>query len=688
MSRATLSAVLGLALLIAGAARADEGMWTFDNFPSAAVKAKYGVSVDKAWLDHVQGAAIRLSSGCSASVVSTEGLVLTNHHCISDCAQSLSTAKTDYIKAGFNATARAQERRCPGMQGEILLSIVDVTPRVTNAFVGKVGRDYVRSRDAEVAAIEKAACAGKEQTQRCQVLTLYQGGQYKLYTYRKYADVRLVFAPEFDLAFFGGDPDNFNFPRYDFDFSFVRLYENGKPAPTPTHLAWSAVAPKAGDPVFVAGNPGSTNRQFTAEQLLSLRNYALPNTLMQFAELRGRYIRYGEEGPEQARTVNRDLFGIENSFKSLRGQLQALSDDRFIAAKREAEAQLKAKVAADPTLARLVGDPWGDIAKAQVRRAELYDGFSLLEARGGYYSELYGYARALVRAAQERAKPNAERLPEFTDSRLALMEKEVLDPTPIELPLERLRLEFWLTKVREYLTADAPETKALLGRDSPEQLAQRLTATRLGDAAVRKSLWAGGLAAVRASADPLIRYVLATDQLARDTRRRYEDEVSGPIERAQEQIARARFAAFGASVYPDATFSLRLSYGAVEGWTFQGRTVEPVTRIAGLYERATGQPPFALPPRWVAAKGRLNPQTVLDISTSNDIVGGNSGSPLINARGEVVGAIFDGNIHSLGGAYGFDPTLNRAVAVSTAAITEALTKVYAQTGLVKELTGG
>jgi hypothetical protein len=687
MVRAALIAA-AFAFVAVSSARAEEGMWTFDNFPAAAVKAKYGVTIDQPWLDKVRGAAVRLSTGCSASVVSPEGLVLTNHHCVSDCVQSLSTARVDLIKAGFSAAARRDEKLCAGMQAEILMAIQDVTDRVSNAFVGKTGRDYVRARDAEVAAIEKEGCAGKEATQRCQVLTLYQGGRYALYTYRKYSDVRLVFAPEFQMAFFGGDPDNFNFPRYDLDFSFVRLYENGQPVKTPGHLGWAVAAPKAGEPVFVAGNPGTTNRQLTAEQLVSLRKFALPNTLLQMSELRGRYIGYSQLGAEQARTVNHDLFSIENSLKNFRGQFQALSDDAFIAAKRKADTDLKAKVAADPALARTVGDPWSDIARAQAPRAALYDAYTLLEGRAGYGSSLYGYARALVRSAQERAKPNGERLPEYTDSRLALLEKNLLDAEPVEAGIEQLELEFWLTKVREYLTADAPETKALLGRDSPETLAKRLVTSKLADPAVRRALWSGGLAAVQASNDPMIQYVLRVDPVARSLRQRYEAEVSGPIDRAQESLSKARFAAYGTSVYPDATFSLRLTYGAVEGWTYQGRTVAPFTTLAGLYERATGQFPFDLPQRWIDAKGKLNLDTVFDISSSNDIIGGNSGSPLIDAQARVVGAIFDGNIHSLGGAYGFDPAINRAVSVSTAAITEALNKVYGNTALVKELTGG
>jgi hypothetical protein len=685
-------------LLLAGAAAAfaaiaapvlaDEGMWTFDNFPSASVKATYGVTVDKAWLDHVQHAAVRLSTGCSASVVSPEGLVLTNHHCVSDCAQDLSTPTQDYIKSGFMAATRREERLCPGMQAEILMTISDVTDRVNVALAGKTGRDFVKARDAVIAGIESEGCAGKTEILRCQVVTLYQGGQYKLYTYRKYSDVRLVFAPELATAFFGGDPDNFNFPRYDLDSSFVRLYENGQPAKTPDHLRWNASAPVAGEPVFVAGNPGSTQRLYTADQLTFLRNYTLPQTLLRYSELRGRLIRFGQENPEQARVATHQLFGIENSFKALWGQLQALDGPGFIQAKHDGDLALKAKVDADPALKAQVGDPWAEIAAAENYYAGVYPAYTLIEGRPGSGSDLYGYARALVRAAAERQKPNAERLPEYTDARLPLLEKEVTDAKPIDRALEQLDLEFWLSKVREYLTADAAETKVMLGKDSPEALSKQLAASRLIDPAYRKQLWDGGEAAIKASDDPLIQYVLRTDPTARGLRKSVDDRVVAPIQGAQARIAKARFAIYGTSVYPDATFTLRLSYGKIDGWTIHDQTVPPFTYFKGLYERATGQPPFQLTQRWIEAQPKLNPGTVFDISNSTDIIGGNSGSPLINGKGEVIGAIFDGNIYSLGGAFAYDPQVNRAVAVSTASITEALEKVYGDHELVRELEGG
>ena len=673
-------------LLTAMAARADEGMWTFDNFPFQAVKAKYGVTVDQKFLDHVRGAAVRLSSGCSASVVSGQGLVMTNHHCVRDCAQAISTTGRDYVELGFQTAKREDEKLCPGMQAEILATIADVTPRVTKAAAGKTGQDFVKARDGEIAAVEKEGCAGREQKFRCQVLTLYQGGQYKLYTYRKYDDVRLVFAVEGQTAFFGGDPDNFNFPRYDLDCSFVRLYEDGKPVTTPDHLTWSSAPPRDGEPVFVAGNPGTTQRLLTAEQLETLRDVNLPEILILYSELRGRLLRFGSESAEHTRIANDMLFGIENSYKAYRGEEKALVDPALIVAKRKADGDLKARVAKDPKLAAQIGDPWADIAKAQTHIHRLYYRYGFMESRAGIGSDLFHYARVLVRAAAERAKPNGERLPEYTDSRLALLSKTILDPHPVYPELEQVGLEFWLSKLRENLTADSDGTKLFLAKDSPEALSARLAKSRLGDPKIRKALWDGGMAAIKASNDPMIKLVLATDDASRAVRKDYETNVSGPVDRAAQKIAQARFAAYGANVYPDATFSLRLSYGKVGGWSENGVTTPAFTYYKGLWARATGQFPFNLMPRWQKAQGKVNPDTVFDFASDNDIIGGNSGSPAINARGEVVGAIFDGNIDSLGGAFGFDGRVNRAVSVSTAAITEALKNVYGNVPLVAELT--
>ena len=677
------SAALAAALTLAAqAARADEGMWTFDNFPAAKVEQAYGVKIDQKWLNRVQAASVRLTSGCSASLVSKDGLVFSNHHCVVDCAQSLSTEKTDYVKEGFAAATREEERKCPGMQAEVLVSITDLTGQIQAATAGKTGQDFVKGRDAAVAAAEDAACA-KDPNARCQLVTLYRGGQYKLYKYRKYADVRLVFAPEFATAFFGGDPDNFNFPRYNLDVSFVRLYEGGKPIKSPQHLIWSSRAPVVGEPTFVSGNPGSTDRMLTVSQLETQRDLTLPITLLQASELRGRLIRFGEESPEYKRIATDPLFGLENSYKVYFGRQFALNDKAFMDAKRAAEADLKTKAAAGVDH----GDPWADIAAVQTAYADNYLRYRQIERSAGSMSDLFMFARELVRAAQERAKPSSDRLPEYSDSRLALMQKELLDEAPVDRPLEQLYLEFWLSKTREYLTADDPLSKLLLGKESPEALSARLVAgSRLGDTAVRKALWDGGLSAIEASTDPMIQFALKIDPAARDLRKTWETKVAGPTDAAAAKIAEAKFAAYGDAVYPDATFTLRLSYGKVQGWTYRGTTIPATTSFKGLYERATGAEPYKLAPRWVAAEAKLNPDTVFDFVTTNDIIGGNSGSPVISAKAEILGAAFDGNIHSLGGDYGYDGSINRTVVVSTAATTEALRKVYGAEMLVKELT--
>jgi hypothetical protein len=543
-----LFAALAAALvcgLTPAAARADEGMWTFDNFPSAAVKETYGATIDQPWLDRVRLAAVRLSSGCSASIVTANGLVLTNHHCVRACAQALSTGTVDYVKDGFSAAKRDDEKLCPGMQAEILTSIGDVTARVSGAAAGKTGQDFIKARDATIAAVEKEGCAGREALFRCQVVTLYQGGQYKLYSFRKYSDVRLVFAPELQTAFFGGDPDNFNFPRYDLDCSFVRLYENNRPVATPAHLTWRTTAPREGELFFAAGNPGTTQRLLTAEQLESARDFAIPDTLLLYSELRGRLIRFSEESAEHRRISDDLLFGIENSFKAYHGQEKALVDPALIAGKHKADEELRAKVAADPKLSAEIGDPWADTAKVQADRKALAAPYTFMELRAGIGSTLFSYGRNLVRAAQERAKPNGDRLPDYTDSRLPLLEKRVLDAEPVYPEVEQLALEFWLSKLRENLTADAPGTKTFLGKDSPETLSARLATSKLCDPALRKQLWDGGLAAINASNDPMIRYVLATDAASRAIREDYENRVTGPTDRAAEKIAKARFAIYG-----------------------------------------------------------------------------------------------------------------------------------------------
>jgi hypothetical protein len=674
-----LTAFAAIVALPLSATRADEGMWTFDAFPAAKMKADYGWAPDQAWLDKVRSAAVRLTGGCSASFVSPDGLILTNHHCVVDCLQNLSTAKSDLVANGFTAGTRERERLCPGQQAEVVTGITDVTPQVKAAIGSATGEAAVKARDAKIAEIEKTGCPDTKAT-RCQVVKLYGGGEYKLYTYRKYSDVRIVWAPEFQAAFFGGDPDNFNFPRYALDASFLRAYENGKPVSTPNHLQFNPRAPADGEATFVVGNPGSTQRLFTMDQLALQRELALPITVTTYSELRGRMLSAMEGSPTKTREGADTLFGLENSLKVYIGRVKALNDPAFVGKLAAAETALRQRAVGDPA----IGDPWSDVAKADAAYRDLYlpYRFVITNPRG----DLYDYAVELVRSAEERAKPNSERLPEYTDSRLPLLEKEVLDPKPVYPWLEKLRLEWGLSKAREYLGADDPDTKLLLGKESPEGLAARLVnGTKLADPAVRKALWNGGKAAIEASKDPMIVYARHLDARQRELQKQYDDRYDAPVTAAQAKLSQARFAAYGNSVYPDATFTLRISYGKVQGWTERGQQVPTTTKIGGAFDRATGAQPFKLAKAFVVNEPRIDKNVVYDFVTTNDIIGGNSGSPVLDRNGTVIGAAFDGNIHSLGGNYGYDPALNRTVVVSMAAVEEALKNIYPAPALLAEL---
>ena len=674
-----LVALPPLALAGAAPAAAEEGMWTFDAFPAAKMREQYGWAPDQKWLDRTRAAAVRLTGGCSASFVSNAGLILTNHHCVASCVQNNSTGENDLLSKGFTAAARTDERKCPGQQAEVVTSIADVTPQLKAAIGSATGEALVKARDAKVAELEKAGCTDTATT-RCQVVSLFGGGQYKLYTYRKYSDVRLVWAPEDRAATFGGDPDNFNFPRFSLDASFLRAYENGKPVGTPAFLKWNPRAPKAGEATFVVGNPGSTSRLWTQSQLAFEREVRLPVTVTTLSELRGRLIAKMQESPEKYREGLDELNGIENSLKVFIGRTTALGDPAFSKTLADDEADLRARAAGNAA----IGDPWGTVDKAMTAYRGLYYPARFVAPS----SDLYAYAQTLVRIADESAKPNGERLPGYTDSALPLTRKQLLDERPVYPWLDRLTLEWSLSKAREYLGADDPDSKLLLADESPEQLAQRLVeGSQLADPAVRKALLDGGKSAIRASKDPMIVYARRLDDRLRELKKLTDAQYSGPLTAAGAKLADARFAAYGDANYPDATFTLRISYGKVEGWTERGKKVPPVTTLGGTYERATGNPPFDLAPAFAANERKVDKAVVYDFVTTNDIIGGNSGSPVIDREGTVIGAAFDGNIHSLGGNYGYDPVLNRTVVVSTAAVSEALRSIYPNPALAKELAG-
>ncbi len=681
-------AVLLAAFALPRTTAADEGMWTFNGFPSALVKGKYGFEPGAWWLERARLSSARLAQGCSASFVSGNGLLMTNHHCAHRCIEELSTPLKNLVREGFYAATAGDEVRCPDLEVDDLVHISDVTARMLAATRGLEGRAFAEARRAETARIEKE-CQTSDQL-RCEVVTLYHGGRYDLYRYRRFQDVRLVFAPEFAIAFFGGDPDNFNFPRWDLDVTFLRVYQDGRPVKTPDHFGWSPSGPVDGELTFVSGNPGRTSRQLTVAQLVDQRDTVLPETLFRLHELRGLLTEYQRRGPEEARHSTALLFYTENSVKALRGRLDALRNPAFFQAKVAEEEELKATLARDPDRARRYLPAFDAVARAVAAAGEIRVPLRFLEQGWGFGGDLFGFARTLVRAADELPKPNGKRLREYRDSALPALTQKLFSPAPVFDELEILRLGLSLSKLREAFGADDPLVRRVLGQASPDEEAARLVAgTRLEDVAYRRALWKGGKAAVEAAArtDPMIEMAMRVDPDARAIRARYEDDIEAAFRRAGELLARARFDIHGTGVYPDATFTARLSYGRVKGWQEDGRVVPPFTSFAGAFARATGRDPFVLPQSWLAARPKLDLSTPFDFVTDNDIIGGNSGSPVFDKDLRIVGLVFDGNIHSLGGEYAFDDGTNRTVAVDSRAIVEALRKIYRADRIADELGG-
>ncbi|MGC1520990.1 MAG: S46 family peptidase, partial [Steroidobacteraceae bacterium] len=457
------------ALAIAIPALADEGMWTFDNFPTAKMLAKYGWAPDAAWLEHARLASIRLTLGCSASLVSSDGLVMTNHHCARECVSELADAKHDYVADGFYAATPAEEKKCPAMEANQLIKITDVTKQVEAATAGKSDRAFHEAERAAKAQIESAC--GTASDVRCQVVTLYQGGVYDLYKYKRYQDLRVVFAPEEGVAFFGGDPDNFTFPRYDLDTAFVRIYDNGKPLHTGTFLKFSVKGVKEGDIALTSCNPGSTQRDDTLAEIEFQRDSAQPFTLELLSELRGVLSEYGTKGPEQARTSKTLLFDIENSLKATKGLQLALVEGTLVADKARAENEFRKRVAADPKLSAMYGGAWAAVASAVAHRKNIFVRNGLLERFPPFLSPLLSHALALSRYAAEAGKPDGQRLEEYADANLPALRQEIESPAPIHAELEKTMLAWWLTKVREYLGTGDADVRTLLGKRSPEEIA-------------------------------------------------------------------------------------------------------------------------------------------------------------------------------------------------------------------------
>jgi len=680
--------LLPTALLLAAGPmiQAEEGMWTFDNPPLKLLKEKYGFVPTQAWLDHLRLSSVRLNDGGSGSFVSSDGLLLTNHHVARGQLQKNSTAEHDYLANGFYATTEAEEMKSPDLEVNVLVGMENVTARVQGAAKG-IADDAkaLKARDAEIAAIEKES---KDKTGlRSDVVSLYQGGEYWLYQYKAYTDVRLVFAPEQQAAFFGGDPDNFTYPRYDLDMALFRVYDNGKPLHTDNFLKWSAKGAAPGELIFISGNPGSTERDDTVAQLLVQRDLIGPAVTDYLERRIAAAQAFAAQGPEQARLVGSTIFGLQNSLKVYVGRKDALADPAILAKKKAEEADFRARVAANPEWQKAYGDAWDKIAaiEEQVKPEFQAQFFRRTDSR------LFGIAQTIVDYVAEIKKPDGERLPQYHDAGLASLKFQLFSPAPIEVPTEKLYMTSALKLGEEKLGKNDAYIQAILqGGDVDKTVDALISGTKLGDPAFRKSLIDGGQAAVDASTDPMIVAARRTDPIVRETTKRMRDTFGSVLTKEGEKIGKARFLVYGKDAYPDATFTLRLSYGTVTGYPYNGTIAPPFTTFYGLYDRAasfSNKAPFDLTPKEQAALGKLDLSTPFDFVCSGDIIGGNSGSPVVNRDGELVGLVFDGNIESMAGDFVYDGTKNRTVAVHSAGMIEGLRKLYGADVLADELQG-
>jgi hypothetical protein len=680
---------LGLVALacLAGSAAADEGMWPFNRPPLKELKEKYNFEPSAAWLEHLQKSCVRISSGGSGSLVSPNGLVMTNHHVGSGMLEKMSTADNNLIEKGFYAKSAAEEIKCPDLEMHVLWTIEDVTDRVKGA-----AKPDMSSADANTARRKMMSTIESEAKTKtglkCEVVTLYQGGRYNLYSYKRYEDVRLVMAPEKGIAFFGGDPDNFEFPRYDLDMCFFRIYENGAPLQAEHYLHWSKEGAQKNDLVFVGGHPGRTERLFTVDHLKFLRDVAYPLQMRNLWRREVMLATFSGRSEENRRIAEGEFFGVQNTRKARTGILAGLQDERLFAQKMEAEKKLRAAVDANPEYKKQWGDAWDQIANAEKAYSQFFTRSNAVGALGG---DLYTRARDLVRLSVEKPKPSSERLREYRDSNMDSVELRLFSPAPIYDALEIERLASGLGLMCELLGGDDPLiVKALAGKSPRARAEELVRGTTLKDVAARKALYTGGAKAVDASTDPLIQLARELDPEGRALRKRFEDTIDSAEREGYAKVAAAQFAINGENQYPDATFTLRLSYGTVSGYKENGKDVAPFTNFGGLYERAKerhDQYPFEIPAKFLAAKDKLNMSTPFNFVTSCDIIGGNSGSPTVNKAGEVVGLIFDGNIQSLILDIAYTDEVARAVSVDSRAMIEAMRKVYDCNALADEIVG-
>jgi hypothetical protein len=695
--RVIRSVVLAIVTLLPAGLRAQEllegeypgletgKMWTFDVPPREYWAKRYNFTPSEAWLGRVRVSALRYGNGCSASFVSGEGLVMTNHHCARACIEGVTHEGEDFLSNGFYAARREDERTCPGLYLDQLQEIRDVTDQVTRAGASADPKVAAAARARAIQAIEES-CGKADADAACQVISMYRGGQYKLYRYRRFKDVRLVFAPEGQIAFFGGDPDNFTYPRYDLDMSFVRAYVDGKPAATPEHFSWSPSGSREGDLTFVVGNPGSTGRLNAMAQLEYLRDVQYPAQLDQLHRMIQVYHQLSAQDEARGKALRNTLFSLENTQKAIAGYQSGLTDARLMARKRAWETDFRARVDRDPALKRQYGRAWQTIGEVFARRKVL-DVRRRYYGAGAYGSRLLSTAMGTLRFAVETAKPDSGRLPAYQEANRAGLEKNVFGDAPIDLTQERALLGAYLTAMQRELPATDPVLKAALAGRTPDSAAAALVAgATLTTGADRKAL-AGDPAALAASKDPFLSLARVIDPLDRSMVKEVRD-LNDREDQANELVARALLAVFGNSVAPDATFSLRISDGEVRRYPMNGTLAAPYTTFNGLYERASafgGQPPFDLPARWTERRDSLVPDTPLDGASTNDIIGGNSGSPVINRDAQVVGLIFDGNIEALPNRFLFTERAARSVWVDSRAIVHALRRVYDAQSLADEL---
>jgi hypothetical protein len=689
MKKISTIALLLTVMISPLASYADEGMWTFDNPPRKQWKERYKFEPSDAWLEHVRLASVRLNDGGSGAFVSPDGLVVTNQHVASGQLQKVSSAERDYTQEGFYARTRGEELKSPDLEISVLISYEDVTRRVQGAVkAGASDKEANEQRKAEAAKIERESA--EKTGLRSEVVTLYSGGEYWLYRFKKYTDVRLVFAAEEQIAFFGGDLDNFTYPRYDLDVAFFRVYENNQPLKTEHYFKWSERGPADGEFVIASGNPGSTNRLLTVAQLQYQRDVG--NTLqMQIWKSRLEALdRYASAGAETARRSGSARRTLENSMKRLVGQQEGLSNPRMMGKKEAEEKALRAEVAGKPELEKAYGGAWDQVAAA-------YRELPAMAKRIAYSSILLSrlgtIASNLVRYSEEIRKPNDQRADEFRDSKLEALKFSLFSPAPIYPDLEEAVLAAWLEEAQKRLGVGDPFVQAALQGSTPAAVAKAVVSgTKLGDVAARKALFEGGADQVAKSDDPMIALARRIEPVIRELRAWNEEKIKSVEASAGQKIAAARFAVYGKNVYPDANFNLRISYGKVAGYEEDTTLVPYKTTFFGLYDRAQSfdeKPPYDLPKRYREGKAKLDLSTPINFVYTADTIGGNSGSPVINRNAEIVGVNFDSNIQKLPNRYWHveDNEGGRAVAVHSAAIIEALRKLYDAEKLAAEITG-